>query len=121
MIDTLHLTYAAVLLVFLTGAAIIALSAFLLLSTGLLATTAVRFAKRHNGHMWPSRAGRRTKAGEPPLPMEEALRQVAAEKAASPDEGPGNHQGTAVHPRRAPNRHLQRRRRRANGGVKAAA
>ena len=119
MIDTLHLTYAGVLLVFLTGAAFIALSAFLLVSTGLLATIAVRFAKRHNRHTLPSRARRRTKAGEPPLPMEEALRQVAAEKAASSDKGPGSHQRTAVHLRSAPRRHLHRRR--ANAGVKAAA
>ena len=81
MIDTHHLAYAGVLLVFFTGAAIVATTAVLLLGIGFLSALAGRIIRHHAPHMLsvPAR-----KAGKPQesLSMEEALRQVAANKAA---------------------------------------
>lgn len=82
MIVTHHLAYAGVLLVFFAGAAIAAISAFLLLGTAWLTAIAVRFIKRRTPHKLPGRADRRRNAVEQTLPMEEALRQAAAWKAA---------------------------------------
>ena len=81
MIDTHYLAYAGVLLVFFTGAAIVAATAVLLLGTGFLTALASRIIRNHAPHMLsvPAR-----KAGKPQavVSMEEALRQVAASKAA---------------------------------------
>jgi hypothetical protein len=82
MIDTHHLTYAGVLLVFFAGAAIVAVSAFLLLGTAWLTAMAVRCIKRRTPHKLPGRVDKRRNAVEHALPMEEALRQAAAGKAA---------------------------------------
>jgi hypothetical protein len=50
MIDTHHLAYAGVLLVFLAGAAIVAISAFLILGTVWLTVIGVRFIKCRTPH-----------------------------------------------------------------------
>jgi hypothetical protein len=78
MIDTHHLAYAGVLLVFLVGAAVLAVSAFLILATAWLAVIGVRFIKRRTPHKPPGRTGKSRNALEPVLPIEEALRQAAA-------------------------------------------
>ena len=81
MIDTHHLAYAGVLLVFFTGAAIIAATAVLLLGIGFLSALAARIIKHRTSHMLSARA-REAGKPEPALSMEEALRQVAASKVA---------------------------------------
>jgi hypothetical protein len=78
MIETHHLVYAGVLLVFLTGAATVALTAFLFIGTGLVTAIGVRFIKHRMALKLRKQADRRANAVELPLPMEEALRQVAA-------------------------------------------
>lgn len=75
MIDNHHLAYAGVLLVFLAGAAIIAMASLLFLATGALAAVAVRIIKHLAHGRVPDRARKGRKAVERPLPMEEALRQ----------------------------------------------
>ena len=82
MIATHHLAYAGVLLVFFAGAAIVAITAFLLLGTAWLTAVAVRVIKRRTPHKLPGQADKRRNAVEQALPMEEALRQAAAGKAA---------------------------------------
>lgn len=93
MIDPHHLAYGGVLLVFLTGAAIVALAFFAFLSTGVLAVLACRIIKRFALGRLPGGAAVRRNAVEPVMPMEEALRQVAAGKAASSQKRTGNRQG----------------------------
>lgn len=93
MIDTHHLAYAGVLLVFLTGAAIVALATFLFMATGVLAAAAVRIIKLHASARLTARAYKRKNAVEVPLSMEEALRRVAYGKAESSQELPGKAQG----------------------------
>lgn len=121
MIDTHHLAYTGVLLVFLAGAAILAVSAFLLLGTAWLTVIGVRFIKRHRPHRPPGRAGMRRNALEPVLPMEEALRQAAAGKANYPRERSGNDRESAVGPRIDPSRRLRAQRRRTSARTNAAA
>ncbi|MGX9898980.1 hypothetical protein ACW0JT_02245 [Arthrobacter sp. SA17] len=121
MIDTHHLAYAGVLLVFLAGTAIVAVSAFLLLGTAWLTVTGVRFVKRRRPHRPPGRAGKRRDALEPVLPMEEALRQAAAGKANYPQEPSGNDRESAIGARRGPSRRLRAQRRRTSVRTNAAA
>lgn len=82
MIDTGHLVYAGVLLLFLAGAVIVALAALLFLSTGFLTAAAARIIRRGRLGTGPARRSRRGATLDVPLPMEEALRQVAAGRAA---------------------------------------
>lgn len=62
------------------------MASLLFLATGALAAVAVRIIKHLAHGRVPDRARKGRKAVERPLPMEEALRQVAAGKAASPQE-----------------------------------
>lgn len=121
MINTHHLAYTGVLLVFLAGAAILAVSAALLLGTAWFTVIGVRFIKRLRPDVPPGRGGKRSDALEPVLPMEEALRQAAAGKANYLEERSGNDRESAMGARTGASRRLRAQRRQTSARTKAAA
>lgn len=122
MIDTDHLVYAGVLLLFLAGAASLALTALLFLSTGLLTGALIRIIRRGTLKTVLATRARRGLTVDVPLPMDEALRQVAAGKAAPAEDCHGTKPRTAATPvKEASRRYRPQQRHHGRGRAKTAA